>query len=530
MFDPQRAVEIRRPKYGSGYRIGGRLVITAKHLFENETCACRVRSKHNGSTTDFEEVDAQVIWQSPTADIALVLLPEGIPEVSQCQFDVIAKSSYLTGVMYGYPRWGWTTKEDKNFPGGRKIPWKHYSGDTSPEGLFLIEPERFPDPHPEVEGHSLWEGVSGASLFYKNKLVAVLKQHQRPDQQKALEAEPLANVFEDASFQATLEELGYKFETKKTSISVEPKEKNVLLGEIKNFISQALSEDSAEFVLEAIQTVLKRDYRVMPADVASAECVAGKLVELCTANHSAYQVINQVLSQSINLFKKPSRLRSHLDQSEFATEDTTCAHFIEVLERLMLIDVCGFEQTADIYERRSNDFLKFNVHVSTLLGVEMVSARQVNRKLEIDGKQQDKRGRGGLVYHPERYFGDNPDEVAKVILWDLWNHIFPNPSDLNRLKPLEEFQPLNQIQESRLSEQIMANLDSKKTHYYFAIAWQENVDFDAISEVLCSLVPNLMVVSFGGENKLFLSRENQLASAVHNFYQDMLNVFPEVML
>ena len=34
-FEPKLAVEIIKPKYGSGYRIGGRLVLTAKHLFRN---------------------------------------------------------------------------------------------------------------------------------------------------------------------------------------------------------------------------------------------------------------------------------------------------------------------------------------------------------------------------------------------------------------------------------------------------------------------------------------------------------------
>ena len=39
-FDPARAVEITKPKYGSAYCIGGRLVLTAAHLFNGVGSSC----------------------------------------------------------------------------------------------------------------------------------------------------------------------------------------------------------------------------------------------------------------------------------------------------------------------------------------------------------------------------------------------------------------------------------------------------------------------------------------------------------
>ncbi len=67
-FEPERAVEIVGPTYGSGYRIGGRLVLTAAHLFPTGVgSVCQVRSKPT-----FGTVAATVAWTAPGADIALV--------------------------------------------------------------------------------------------------------------------------------------------------------------------------------------------------------------------------------------------------------------------------------------------------------------------------------------------------------------------------------------------------------------------------------------------------------------------------
>jgi hypothetical protein len=44
-FHPNHAVEIIAPKYGSAYRIGGSLLLTCKHLFDDiNNCKVRFRS------------------------------------------------------------------------------------------------------------------------------------------------------------------------------------------------------------------------------------------------------------------------------------------------------------------------------------------------------------------------------------------------------------------------------------------------------------------------------------------------------
>ncbi len=81
-FEPVRAVEIVGPGYGSGYRIGGRLVLTAKHLFpDGAGSSCKVRDKGG-----FDTVDARVVWHAPQADVALVELPDSVALADSVSF------------------------------------------------------------------------------------------------------------------------------------------------------------------------------------------------------------------------------------------------------------------------------------------------------------------------------------------------------------------------------------------------------------------------------------------------------------
>jgi hypothetical protein len=47
-FQPDRALEIVAPKYGSAYRIGGSLLLTCKHLFDDDN-RC---NPHSANATD----------------------------------------------------------------------------------------------------------------------------------------------------------------------------------------------------------------------------------------------------------------------------------------------------------------------------------------------------------------------------------------------------------------------------------------------------------------------------------------------
>ena len=63
-FHPDHAVEIVAPKYGSAYRIGGSLLLTCKHLFDDDN-RCKVRFRLPLNYSDKQDIDAKVIWKAP---------------------------------------------------------------------------------------------------------------------------------------------------------------------------------------------------------------------------------------------------------------------------------------------------------------------------------------------------------------------------------------------------------------------------------------------------------------------------------
>jgi hypothetical protein len=63
-FQPDRALEIVAPKYGTAYRIGGRLLLTCRHLFDNSN-NCKVRFRSASNYSDKQDIDAKVIWKAP---------------------------------------------------------------------------------------------------------------------------------------------------------------------------------------------------------------------------------------------------------------------------------------------------------------------------------------------------------------------------------------------------------------------------------------------------------------------------------
>lgn len=118
-FEPGRALEVIRPKYGTAYRIGGRLVLTAAHLLSEVDSSCHVRLKQN-----FPEIEASVVWKALQADIALIELPEGIKSCEAIVFGLLPETIWgetFKFQMYGYPQWSMTQREEGSAAGGRQI-------------------------------------------------------------------------------------------------------------------------------------------------------------------------------------------------------------------------------------------------------------------------------------------------------------------------------------------------------------------------------------------------------------------------
>jgi hypothetical protein len=208
-IDPKRAVEITGPSYGSGYRIGGRLVLTASHVLTGSVDnACTVRARD-----DVGEVEALVVWKASGADVALVQLPETVPECHPVVFGRLPAAGQIAAIipfeLYGWPQWARTTRQgERSKAGGRHIRGTIYLADTSPEGLLVVEPERGPEaPDPRARG-SEWTGISGAAVVCNGLVVAVLHHHQNPRRAASLEAELLSKVYADPAWRGLLGQHG----------------------------------------------------------------------------------------------------------------------------------------------------------------------------------------------------------------------------------------------------------------------------------------------------------------------------------
>lgn len=201
-LDPGRAVEITSPAYGTGYRIGGRLVLTAKHLVEGAAdCRCAVR-------TESGPVTAQIVWTSATWDAALLEIDLPCTEVPPAAlgcFEASKLASRVAFEMYGYPEWARTLLHGEKGVevgvGARHIEGVIHLADSSHQDLLVLEPERYPERG--TPDWSPWKGMSGAAVLSDGRVVAVLQQHLRPELAKSLEAVPVL-AFSDQTFQQIL--------------------------------------------------------------------------------------------------------------------------------------------------------------------------------------------------------------------------------------------------------------------------------------------------------------------------------------
>ena len=194
-LEPKRAVEVIFPRYGSAYRIGGRLVLTSAHLLNELEVGseCRIRAKK-----EFGELAAKIVWKDQQTDVALVELPEIIDSWDAVVFGQLPEShagEKLAFQMYGYPKWGRTENASgKSTAGGRQVEGIIYLSDIpSDDGLLVLEALRAPQG--SLDQGSDWEGNSGAAIICNGLVVAVQKQHQSPRRAASLEASLLQPLY-----------------------------------------------------------------------------------------------------------------------------------------------------------------------------------------------------------------------------------------------------------------------------------------------------------------------------------------------
>jgi hypothetical protein len=218
-IDRTRAVEIRPGAggFGTGYRIGGRLVLTCAHLFPaGPRSTGRVRARDLDGRTAWE-VDGIVRWSAydgrgtppPQRDVALVELPEATATVEPVAFGFLPPRTGNATVafeLYGYPRWAWTERKGGGVEtGGRLVSGTIYLADLSADEILPIDAGRTGGA-PAASNASAWLGLSGAAVLCNGLVVAVQRHHQNPRRPEALEAVPLRPFYDEPAFRERLAE------------------------------------------------------------------------------------------------------------------------------------------------------------------------------------------------------------------------------------------------------------------------------------------------------------------------------------
>ncbi len=219
-FDAKRAVQIYpgNKGMGSGYRIADKLVLTAKHIFENASEACKIKchsENSNGKPNNKGEqaiFPAKKIWQSEKHDVALIEIrdhEDWKSEELSTNFTTPQEFKETTSFRsHIYPEALQVKNQDGVVvQGGHSesgtIVWTDESGSDLLPLIMSTEfsNQNYPD-------DSSWKGASGAAIFCENKCLAIIKEHPNPSKNPKIYAVTLKNVFQEEGWLELLKKYG----------------------------------------------------------------------------------------------------------------------------------------------------------------------------------------------------------------------------------------------------------------------------------------------------------------------------------
>jgi hypothetical protein len=177
--------------YGSGYYLGGGLVLTCAHILREGAHRLSVRGR------DRKEIPASVAYCNPTHDVALLRLagahamPDEIIGLAELSLNSVVGS--VSFEMYGWPKSGDDLDErgmqvrDPVLVDG-EIKVAEYL--AAPSRTFRLRPREH---YEALETGSFWTGMSGAAVFVSGKLIGVQIRQQNRQLASYLAARPLTS-------------------------------------------------------------------------------------------------------------------------------------------------------------------------------------------------------------------------------------------------------------------------------------------------------------------------------------------------
>ena len=207
-IDPDRVAEIIAKSAadssewrGSGYLVTPGEVLTAAHVV---TGMASVRVRFNARRPDERNVSAEVAWLSATADVAVLTIKSGDDTKAADSADTKAVEPVRFGRLadrdeiipcrtMGFPRFKWqqdtNVRESRLAVGSIALLSNRKSGQLE---ISLSASSGIPD-----DGvHDPWEGISGAAVWSRGRIIGVVGKHYRSEGPGTLTAISLDTLFD----------------------------------------------------------------------------------------------------------------------------------------------------------------------------------------------------------------------------------------------------------------------------------------------------------------------------------------------
>ena len=190
-----------RYRYGSGFRLGGRLVLTAAHVVAGAAAAGITVRGPDKVPHPARVVDA-LVGDPDTVDLALLELCEEAAELSSPPVAAVDRDAPVPVPVEGCWAVGYPLFQEVRSAAGVVRETAQVWGMILPaenlvSGLLSLQvtsaPRALP-PRRETLGESQWSGMSGAAVLAGEQLIGVVSEHAPRRGESTITVTPLANL------------------------------------------------------------------------------------------------------------------------------------------------------------------------------------------------------------------------------------------------------------------------------------------------------------------------------------------------
>ncbi len=184
--------------YGSGYLIGPSAVLTAAHIVRGS------RSQQVRRSGDASVVEARLVWEDESLDVALLALSEPYDDVQLTPMTAIhsGAAQQLVFRAAGFPRFG----QVGELRDSKQIAGNVYIGSNQKQGGLDVQITSHTPVGSLVDP---WQGISGSSIINDEfGVVGLISRRVLPSGHSALEGVSISSVAQSEGFVDALRQLG----------------------------------------------------------------------------------------------------------------------------------------------------------------------------------------------------------------------------------------------------------------------------------------------------------------------------------